>query len=232
MLWMSCTHEPRALAKQHGDWGAMGRRVLVGICVLAGVGSFGVSVAPGAELIDPTAIRPNPVGSLDGGVDSNARSASTDTLSTDATNADDSWESTLHDHGDSSGSGGEEKTSVEHGINWCRWWGFKDTANEVQSSPGLEVGTTLQHDIAGCLSSEFQNNESLEDIESESAWVGEYLALQNGTQLVEAVKSANEEPAVSEEEAVRLLTTGGFSLPTQTWQAWLNDSAAAVPPAS
>lgn len=61
--------------------------------------------------------------------------------------------------------------------------------------------------------------------------MGEYLALQNGIQLVGAVKSANEESAVSEQEAVLLLTTGGFSLPTQTWQVWLKDSAAAVPPA-
>lgn len=138
----------------------MRRWVLVGICVLAGIGSFDVSIAVGAELIDPTAIRPNPISSLHGGIDSNAKSASTDTLSTDASNADNSWEGTLHDHGDSGGSGGEEKTHVEHGINWCRWWGFQDTANEMQSYPGLEVGTTLQHDIAGCLSKEFQNNKA------------------------------------------------------------------------
>jgi hypothetical protein len=46
-----------ALAKQHSDGGTMRRWVSVGIRVLAGVASFDVSVAAGAEPIDPAAPR-------------------------------------------------------------------------------------------------------------------------------------------------------------------------------
>jgi hypothetical protein len=201
-----------------------GFRARLPLIALATIGCVAAAAAPASaafDLVDPARIPANPYSPPSGGVDTSRNSDETaQALRPDAENADSEFHKDGGDGGGGGGGGGSSSSNpsqIPSAEDWCRWWAFNTTAQDIQADPSIDVYQELEGDLESCLNQYYGNDPNV-------SWVAEYLALQNISALLTALN-----PGETTAQAYAQLVNGGVTLPTQTWTAWFTASAESVP---